>query len=135
MKRFLCCTLFFSLALICGCRTYIIDSHPRGLRVTINDIERGLTPLEYETMADFSYNFNVEVTPPTQQQIRAYEVQNNKIVSIWHTGAKQKHIYPDDSPSGTILFQFISSEYDIPQTEEERIWTINALEADATRIL
>ena len=117
MKRLLLPCLL--VALLSGCRHYTIDSNPQGLRVVINDIEHGVTPIEYSTSADFFY-FTVEVYPPNQRQWDAYEQEKQVIVSTFIDGKQHKFINPSDAPSGTILFDFVTKEYPIPTTQEER---------------
>ncbi len=128
MKKML---FLIGMALVLGgCRTYLIDSNPRGLAVTINDIEYGITPIEYKT----GEHFTVEVAPPTRMQLKKHEEENNKVISTWSTIRQWKSIWPDKSPSGTIFFQFINSEYDKPTTEEELKELYYYLEEDAENL-
>ncbi len=135
MKNFLF-VIFTTLALsgcrtaLSGCRTYVIDSNPQGLRVTINDIERGVTPLEYTT----SEHFVVDMVAPTRNQLINYEDEKGKLVSLWTSGSQSKSIWPDNSPSGTIFFQFIQSEYDRPTTEEDRQKVLHYMNEDADNL-
>ncbi len=117
-------------ALFCGCRTYVIDSHPQGLRVTVNEIERGVTPYEHTSSINNQNQLKVEVAPPSRQQLKTYEEQNAKIVSTWITNSQTKLIYTPTSPSGRVLFNFIEREYDRPTTEEEWEWVRNAIKDD-----
>lgn len=131
MKRLLLPCLL--AALLSGCRYYTIDSNPQGLRVVINDIEHGVTPIEYCTSADFFY-FTVEVYPPNQRQWDAYEQEKQVIVSTFIDGKQHKFINPSDAPSGTILFDFVTKEYPIPTTQEERERVINLIERDGDHL-
>ena len=128
MKRLLLPCLL--AALLSGCRHYTIDSNPQGLRVVINDIEHGVTPIEYSTSAD-SFFFTVEVYPPNQRQWDAYEQEKQVILSIITVMPQSKLIFPENSPSGTILFDFVTSEYPRPDTPEGWALLRESLRADA----
>ncbi|MGF0068949.1 PEGA domain-containing protein [Candidatus Spyradosoma sp. SGI.093] len=58
--------------------SYLIDSNPRGLRVTIDDIELGITPCKYEfsNQTPVSSISWVKVYPPTKQQLKTYSEEN-----------------------------------------------------------
>ncbi len=106
-----------------------VVSNPSGLRVTINNIDIGKTPLNYEPKSSTSF-FVIQVDPPMKQDLKRYEEENKKIVSIWYTTAQQKNIMPEVSGYGTVFFQFIASEYDEPKTEEERAWVAEQVKND-----
>ena len=125
---FVIVVLFFG-----GCSTYIIDSKPQGLRVSVDNIECGVTPCEYTWVHGDYWTKTICVAPPTRQQLRNYEKQNNKIVSVWMTGEISKTIY-SSSQGGTVFFDFISSEYDQPQTPEDAKWVEDAMRKDAEHL-
>ena len=131
MKRLLLPCLL--AALLSGCRYYTIDSNPQGLRVVINDIEQGVTPIEYSTSVDASL-LTVSVYPPTQSQWDAYAQEKQVIVSTFIDGEQRKFINPGNSPSGTILFNFVTKEYPIPTTQEELDRVINLMDLDAEHL-
>ncbi len=106
-----------------------IVSNPSGLRVTVNNIDVGATPLHYEPKSSASF-FVIQVDPPMKQDLKRYEEENKKIVSTWYTATQQKNIMPGLSEYGTISFQFIASEYDVPTTEEEREWVAEQCKQD-----
>ena len=67
-----------------GCTTYLIDSNPQGLRVSVDNIECGRTLCEYTWTHGGEYGSKIiRVYPPTRQQLKDYEQKNNKIVSVW----------------------------------------------------
>lgn len=127
MKRLLLPCLL--AALLSGCRYYTIDSNPQGLRVVINDIEHGDTPTSYFCWA--SDGFDLVVYPPANAQWDAYERDGKRIVSTFIDEPQGKYIKGERSPSGTILFDFVTSEYPRPDTPEG--WTLlrESLRADA----
>ena len=131
MKRLLLPCLL--VALLSGCRYYTIDSNPQGLRVVINDIEHGVTPIEYSTSVDL-IPLTISVYPPTQCQWDAYAQEKQVIVSTFIDGEQRKFINPENSPSGTILFDFVTKEYPIPTTQEERERVINLIERDGDHL-
>ena len=59
---------------------YIIDSKPQGLRVVVDDFERGVTPCVLKRK-DYSYasTIDIEVMPATDNQLREYCITNKKI--------------------------------------------------------
>lgn len=111
---FLCAVFLTGFGLV-GCRTYVIDSNPQGLRVAVDNLEQGVTPCEVTVGLEGFYH--VTVAPPTNRQLRAYEKEKDVIVSTWINGTQQKGI-SYNSPSGTMFFEFITSEYDTPTTPE-----------------
>ena len=135
MKRRIGLVFFvFAVLFFGGCSTYIIDSQPQGLRVSVDNIEHGVTPCEYTWAHGGEYGTKtIRVAPPTRQQLRDYEKQNNKIISIWTTGEMSKTIY-SLSGGGTVFFDFISSEYDQPQTPEDAKWVEDAIRKDAEHL-
>ena len=135
MKRIVGLCLFVGAILFGGgCSTYVIDSHPQGLRVSVDNIECGVTPCEYKWAHGGEYETRIIcVAPPTRQQLRDYEKQNNKIVSVWTTNAMSKTIY-SLSGGGTVYFDFISSEYEEPQTAEDAKWVLDAMQKDAEHL-
>lgn len=130
MKRLLECFFLIVFVPLCGCRSYVIDSNPQGLRVSVDNVELGFTPCEYTTSDDY---FRIEVEPPSKQQLKKYQEEKQKIVSIWTTSAQSKSITLGVR-SGSVFFQFIDSEYDIPKTEEEREWVLREIENDAENL-
>jgi hypothetical protein len=131
MKYFLGLIFLVSIFVLSGCSTYVVDSRPRGLRVSVNNVERGVTPYEFKWLHGGEYETRIiHVTPPTRQQLHDYEKQNNKIVSVWKTDEMSKIIYSPGG-GGTVLFNFITSEYDQPQTPEEAKWVEEAIQKDA----
>lgn len=135
MKRVIGLISFvFGVLFFCGCSTYMIDSHPQGLRVSVDNIECGVTPCEYTWAHGGEYGSKtITVTPPTRQQLRDYEKQSNKIVSVWTNGEMSKSIY-SLSGGGTVYFDFITSEYDQPKTPEEAEWVENAMRKDVEHL-
>lgn len=93
--------------LTAGCVTYTIDSNPQGLRVTIDEIERGVTPCQY-TVAPGSF-LDIEVVPPTCLQRQQYEAQKGVKITDYYPLSQSKHVYTSDG-SGTIFFEFITDE-------------------------
>ena len=116
--------------------SYLIDSNPRGLRVTIDDIELGTTPCKYEfsNQTPVSSISWVKVYPPTKQQLKTYSEENQKILSLYCTTPQTKTIHSYPPRNGTLFFQFIESEYNIPKTDEEREWVKRALEEDSLEL-
>lgn len=108
------------IALICalmtGCVTYTIDSNPQGLRVTIDDLERGVTPCEYTT--SYGDSISIEVAPPTYQQCRQYEQKNNVKIINKENRSQTKRVDSFDG-SGTVFFQFINEEIPAESAAEE----------------
>lgn len=115
--------------LLAGCRCYTIDSNPRGLRVVINDIEQGPTPTSYVCWA--SDDFDLTVYPPANTQWDAYEREGGRLVSTFIDEPQAKRIKGDRSPSGTILVDFVTSEYPRPTSPEGWARLREALRADA----
>ena len=113
---------------------YIIDSKPQGLRVVVDDFERGFTPCVLKRK-DYSYShsIHIEVKPPTDQQIYDYCIANRKVVSIMITGPQSKWINTD-IPGGRLLFEFIEKEYNAPTTEEEKEWVLEKMEEDSAEL-
>lgn len=113
---------------------YVIDSVPQGLRVTVNDFERGVTPCKLDR-TDYRnrYSLTICVEAPSKQQIKRYEEQNKKIVSLWWRSDERK-IVDISEPGGTLRFNFIKAEYDEPKTEEEWEWVRNAIEEDVKEL-
>lgn len=113
---------------------YVIDSVPQGLRVTVNDFERGVTPCKLDR-TDYRevLSLDICVEAPSKQQIERYKEQNKKIVSLWWAGDKRKTIRTRE-PGGTLRFNFIDAEYDEPKTEEEWEWVRNAIEEDVKEL-
>lgn len=113
-----------------GCTTYLIDSNPQGLRVSVDNIECGRTPCEYTWTHGGEYGSKIiRVYPPTRQQLKDYEQKNNKIVSVWTNEEIAKTVYSNNE-GGTVFFQFITSEYDVPQTEKDAEWVKSAIRQD-----
>ena len=138
MKHLFVSLCFVSLVFSCGCsslvmRTYEIDSNPQGLRVSVNNIDQGVTPCEFSCNAK-AIPREIVVEAPTKQELRNHEKEKGKIVSIWQTVAKSKTIRPNVDGSGKVFFQFISSEYDVPKTDEEREWVRQAIQDDVDRL-
>lgn len=127
MNRLFKATTLF--ALICtltpGCVTYTIDSNPQGLRITVNNLEYGVTPCEYSRYTDGNnIRTDIRVTAPTQQQIQAYATEKGVSVTQWKPTDKSKSLYAYDG-SGTVFFQFIIEE--IPLTSANAAATDNVL--------
>ncbi len=119
------------MMICCGCSTYYIDSNPQGLRVTINNLEQGVTPLKYTWAHGGEYgSLHICVTQPSRAQIRDYEQKNNRIVSIWQNGEMTKTMWSKDG-GGNVFFQFITNEYDQPKTDEEAEWVKASMAKDA----
>lgn len=131
MRLYVLFAVFFAGLCLVGCRTYVIDSNPQGLRVAVDDLERGVTPCEVTVQMDTYHRVTVE--PPTNRQLRAYERKNGIVVSTWLNGTQAKTIR-DDSPSGRMFFEFITSEYDRPTTEEGWVQLKRDLEHDAKEL-
>ena len=120
MKRLLLPCLL--VALLSGCRYYT-------LRVVINDIEQGDTPTSHFCWA--SDGFDLVVYPPANAQWDAYERDGKRIVSTFIDEPQGKYIKGERSPSGTILFDFVTSEYPRPDTPEGWALLRESLRADA----
>lgn len=120
---------------VSGCSTYLIDSNPRGLRVSVDNVELGVTPCEYTWNhgGEMGWTKVIRVTPPSRQQIREYERSTNKIVSTWVSSEIAKTVYSEHG-GGTVFFQFVTNEYDRPQTEEEVEWVKHAIQQDAKHL-
>lgn len=114
--------------------SYIVDSKPQGLRVVVDDFERGITPCVLKRK-DYSYSNSIyiEVKPPTDQQLYDYCIANRKIVSITITGPQSKRI-DTKIPGGRLLFEFIEKEYNAPTTEEEKEWVLEQIEEDSAEL-
>lgn len=127
--------LLFCVMILSGCSTYLIDSNPRGLRVSVDNVELGVTPCEYtwEHGGAMGWTKVIRVTPPNRQQMRDYEKRTNKIVSTWVTSEIAKTIYSEHG-GGTVFFQFVTNEYDQPQTPEDVEWVKNAMQQDAEHL-
>lgn len=134
MKLSLSWLLGLALA-VSGCSTYLIDSNPRGLRVSVDNVELGVTPCEYTWNhgGEMGWTKVIRVTPPSRQQIREYERCTNKIVSTWVSSEIAKTVYSEHG-GGTVFFQFVTNEYDQPQTEEELEWVKHAIQQDAEHL-
>ena len=65
--------------------------------------------------------------------MRDYEKRTNKIVSTWVTSEIAKTIYSEHG-GGTVFFQFVTNEYDQPQTPEDAEWVKNAMQQDAEHL-
>ena len=113
---------------------YIIDSKPQGLRVVVDDFERGVTPCVLKRK-DYSYApiIDIEVMPATEEQLRDYCIANKKVVSIFRRVSQSKRI-KTNIPGGTLLFDFIKKEYDAPTNEEEREWVLEEIERDGVEL-
>lgn len=135
MKIKLACILLFLGFLLSGCSTYLIDSNPRGLRVSVDNVELGVTPCEYTWNhgGEMGWTKVIRVTPPSRQQMKEYEKSTNKIVSTWVSGEIAKTVYSEHG-GGTVFFQFVTNEYDQPQTEEELEWVKHAIQQDAEHL-
>lgn len=101
--------LLGTLLLLAGCVTYTIDSNPQGLRVTINEIERGVTPCEFTVPSSNYRSLEISVAPPTTQQINVYKFKTGEEVKSWCKTAQKKRIDVGDG-GGTVFFQFISED-------------------------
>ncbi len=94
-----------------GCTTYVIDSNPRGLRASVNNVEAGLTPCRYTVWSDWRYPLEVTVAPPSNRQLQDYA--NAHRVDIHETiRSPQTKVLTPRSPSGTVFFEFVTSEFD-----------------------
>ena len=113
---------------------YIIDSKPQGLRVVVDDFERGVTPCVLKRK-DYSYasTIHIEVMPATDNQLREYCITNKKIISIYTRMPQSKSI-DTRIPGGRLLFDFITKEYDAPTNEEEREWVLEKIERDGLEL-
>ena len=100
----------------CGCTTYLIDSNPQGLRVSVNNVEEGFTPCRYTLWSQFYYPLEVTVAPPQPRQLEAYAAARN--VSVEAVSAPQTKVLTPRSPSGTVYFDFIVRERDLPARPE-----------------
>lgn len=112
MNRLFKTTVLFALVctFITGCVTYTIDSNPQGLRVTVNNLEHGVTPCKYTRYTDGNnIRTDITVTAPTQQQIQAYSSEKGVSVTQWRPTNKSKTLYSFDG-SGTVFFQFVNEE-------------------------
>lgn len=114
---------------------FIVDSKPQGLRVVIDQFEYGVTPckLNRKDFLNLYRGILIEVEEPTKQQYFDYCCNNQKIVSLIVLGNQWKHIY-SIPPGGTILFNFINSEYDFPETDEEQERVKAWLEEDSKKL-
>lgn len=101
-----------ALLAVGGCTTYVIDSNPQGLRVSVNNVEEGFTPCRYFLWSQFYYPLEVTVAPPQPRQLEAYAAERN--VSVQAITTPQTKVLTPRSPSGTVYFDFIATERDLP---------------------
>ncbi len=117
MKRFL--YLIVVMFVVSGCRTYVIDSNPQGLQVTIDNNYVGLTPFVCRDNCMITDEFEIKVEPPTAEQIRSHENERGRAVEDWTTDRQVKKIDPTVDTSGTIMFNFIKGEEYVADRREE----------------
>ena len=107
---------------------WTIDSCPRGLPVTLDNVEWGRTPCSVSYYRARQMRI-VTVRPPTKEQWRNYQRDSGKIISTYIADAQTKTMRAS-APEGTVFFNFVGEEYAVPETSEERIWLEAQMEDD-----